>query len=212
MAKITPFERYLHEYEVWFDHHPHIYQAEIRALKRMALENGPSLEIGVGSGRFAAPLGVTFGVDPSSRMASLAHNRGIHVALGVAEHLPFVSNAFRWNLIVTTICFVDDARATLREAHRVLQPDGKLVIGLVDRESPIGQEYLAHQRENVFYREATFYSAEEIHTMLVESGFQHIRALQTLFGPLDSIAEKEPIREGWGAGSFVVFSGKKPTQ
>jgi SAM-dependent methyltransferase len=121
--------------------------------------SGRGLEIGVGSGRFAAPLGVEFGIDPAAEMLAYARARGVRVACAVAEALPFADAAFDYALVVTTICFVDDAAAMLAEARRVLKPGGELVIGFIDRTSDLGRHYLAHREENVFYRDARFYSA-----------------------------------------------------
>jgi ubiquinone/menaquinone biosynthesis C-methylase UbiE len=62
------------------------------------------------------------------------HDRG---GRAVAEALPFADGEFDYTLIVTTICFVDDAAAMLHEAARVLRPAGDLVIVLIDRDSPL---------------------------------------------------------------------------
>jgi len=122
----------------------------------------------------------------------------------VAEALPFPSAVFNYALLVTTICFVDDILATLREAKRVLKPGGKLVMGFIDRESALGQDYVAHREENVFYRSATFYSAAEVGTLLEETGFCRFVWVQTLSTPLSELNAIEPIRSGSGRGSFVA--------
>jgi SAM-dependent methyltransferase len=210
MAKIAPFEQFPDAYEAWFERFPLVYEAELRAVRRFTPRRGPSLEIGVGSGRFAAPLGVTWGVDPSPRMLALARQRGLRVVAGVAEHLPFARGVFRWALVVTTLCFVDDARAMMAEAHRVLQPGGRLIIGLVDRESPIGRLYQARKEEDVFYREATFFSAADVWELMRAAGFRQMAAAQTLFGPLEEVTSAEPVKPGWGEGSFVVITGVTP--
>jgi SAM-dependent methyltransferase len=88
------------------------------------------------------------------------------VVQGVAEALAFREAAFDHALIVTKLCFVDDARAMLVEARRVLTPRCQLVIGFIDRASVLGQDYLARQASHVFYRESTFYSAAEVDAML----------------------------------------------
>jgi len=93
---------------------------------------------------------------------------------------PFAGGLFDYALVVATICFVDNARAMLREIARVLRPGGKVVIGLIDRESPLGQDYVTHQAENVFYREATFYSAAEVEALLKDTGFSDLVWVQTL--------------------------------
>ena len=74
----------------------------------------------MGSGRFAAPLGIQVGVDPSPAMLALAAAHGIAVVAGTAENLPFPPACFEYALIVTTLCFVDSPARMLAEAHRVL--------------------------------------------------------------------------------------------
>lgn len=200
--KIKPFEEHYDRYERWFEEHRYAYLSEIEAVIRLIPE-GNGMEVGVGSGRFAGPLGIKIGVEPSSRMAEIARRRGIEVINGVAEDLPFEDDVFDFVLMVTTICFLDDVEEALREAHRVLKRGGSIIIGFIDRESPIGEEYLKHKEENVFYREATFYSVPEILSFLKD--FRDMSALQTIFRPLDSIDSLEPVLEGYGEGSFVVI-------
>jgi SAM-dependent methyltransferase len=170
---------------------------------------GRGLEIGVGSGRFAAPLGVQVGVDPSPAMLAHAAARGIEVVEGGAENLPFAENSFDYVLVVTTICFVDSAARMLAEAHRVLKPGGRLVIGFIDRDSALGQYYLSHQAENVFYRDATFYSAEAVNQLLLETNFSVSAWAQTLEHPLSERREVEPLRSGHGQYAFVVVAAKR---
>ena len=52
------FDQRAEEYDRWFDEHPAIYLSELNAL-RMAACHGIGLEMGVGTGRFAMPLGVS---------------------------------------------------------------------------------------------------------------------------------------------------------
>jgi hypothetical protein len=63
---------------------------------------------------------------------------------------------------------------------------------------------LANQAENVFYREATFYSAQEVEQLLRDAGFCSPVWVQTLLKPLDETREIEPLRAGYGVGAFVV--------
>lgn len=92
------------------------------------------------------------------------------------------------------------------EAYRVLRPGGRLVVGFIDRASALGQEYLAHRAENVFYREATFNSVDDVEGQLRDAGFGHTDWGQTLSRPLSEIREIEPLRPGRGRGAFVVAS------
>jgi ubiquinone/menaquinone biosynthesis C-methylase UbiE len=142
-------------------------------------------------------------------MLALASARGIEVVEGVAEKLPFAPASFDHALVVTTICFVDSPERMLAEAYRVLNPGGSFVIGLIDRESLIGQDYLAHQAENIFYREATFYSAKDIERLLGQAGFAISAWGQTLSRPLAEIRDVEPLQPGRGRCAFVVVSARK---
>ena len=157
MPRVAPFEAHSPRYEAWFEKHEAAYVSELLALRPFVPWGDRGIEIGVGSGRFAAPLGIQVGVDPSPAMLVHAAARGIKVVEGTAENLPFAANSFDHALVVTTICFVDSPAQMLAEAKRVLKPGGRLVIGFIDRESALGQEYLAHQAESVFYCEAKFY-------------------------------------------------------
>jgi ubiquinone/menaquinone biosynthesis C-methylase UbiE len=167
------------------------------------------LSIGVGTGRFAVPLGVQVGIDPAHAVLGYAARRGISAVQAVAEALPFTDGLFDSALCVTTICFVDDAGAMLSEARRVLKPGGVLAIGFIDRTSGLGQHYLTHQAENVFYRDANFFSPTEVAQLLNHSGFTEVGWVQTLSKPLQEIREIESLCSGYGQGAFVVARAKR---
>lgn len=206
MPKAAPFEAHHGRYEAWFGEHEAAYISELLALRTFVPLEGYGLEIGVGSGRFAAPLGVQVGVDPSPAMLAHAAARGIEVVEGAAENLPFETSTFDHALVVTTICFVDSPAKMLSEARKVLKPGGRLVIGFIDRDSGMGQDYLAHQAENVFYREAEFYSSDEVERLLVEGSFRIDAWAQTLAHPLAETRHIEALRPGRGQCAFVVVS------
>jgi ubiquinone/menaquinone biosynthesis C-methylase UbiE len=203
-AKTGAFDIYSERYDHWFDVHRAAYISELLALRTLVPWDGHGLEIGVGTGRFAGPLGVAMGIDPSDAMLTRAAARGVETAKGIAEALPFPDSSFDYALVVTTICFVRSPDRMLAEAHRVLRPNGKLVIGFVNRLSGIGRGYLEHQSESVFYREAVFYSAAEVGELLGAQGFNARTWVQTLFRPLAEITEIEPVRPGTDDGAFVV--------
>jgi len=209
MPITAPFEEYAEEYEAWFEKNPWVYEAELRAVKAMVPTSGRGMEIGVGTGRFAEPLGIKNGVEPSTRMRDFARKRGIRALDGVAEKLPFDDSQFDFVLMVTTVCFVDDVCKALMEAHRVLSDGGSLIIGFVDRNSKVGNIYLERQKESVFYKHATFFSVDELVECMNEVGFTNLTFNQTIFGTLAETAENEPVRPGHGEGSFVVIRGRK---
>jgi len=211
MEATDAFETRTEQYEAWFEANEPTYRSELRALERYVSADDRSLEIGVGSGRFAAPLGIDEGVDPAISMLRRARERGISVTRGVAERLPYRSDAFEVTLIVTTICFVDDIDTTLREARRVLEPAGRLVLGYIDRESVFGQHYLDITDQNPFYRDADFVSTDELLDRLAELGYESPSLSQTVFGSPgehDTVDDPEP---GYGEGSFVAISVRAPS-
>ena len=209
MAKTRVFDFNTERYERWFEDHSAAYRAEIRAVESLLPQGAKGLAIGVGTGRFAGPLGVRFGVEPSRRMAAVAVTRGISVVRGVAERLPLLSDTFDSALMVTTICFVDDAQSAVSEAARILVPGGSLMVGIVDLKSPLGRHYEAHRKESVFYEEATFFSTQQVITLMERAGLDHVECVQTLFGPIESVVGYEPVEEGYGKGAFVVIRGRK---
>jgi SAM-dependent methyltransferase len=209
MPRTTPFEQHHRRYDDWFKRHAAAYHSELLAIRALLPWRGRGLAIGVGTGRFAAPLGVQLGIDPARSMLAYAAGRGITVAQGVAEALPFTGGSFDYILSVTTICFVDDAGAMLAEAHRVLKPGGELVIGFIDRSSALGREYLDNQAQSVFYREASFFSADEVEQLLCAAGFGRLVWVQTLAGRLEDVHDIEALHHGHGQGAFVAVGARR---
>jgi SAM-dependent methyltransferase len=207
--KIEPFEQYRDQYEAWFENHALAYDAELRAVRMLLPERATGLEIGIGTGRFAAALHICLGIEPAHAMRTLAQARGLDVIGGVAEALPFQDQRFDFVLMVTTLCFVDDVERAFREAWRVLKPGGCFVNGFVDRASFLGQLYQRYKDQNVFYKEARFYSVAEVLALLTTTRFQHTTCCQTVFHNLDEITDPEPVEPGYGEGAFVVVKAVK---
>ncbi|MBN2610546.1 MAG: class I SAM-dependent methyltransferase [Bacteroidales bacterium] len=209
MAKTKPFDNHLSEYELWFDDNHYVFLSELEAIKKLLPGAGKGVEIGIGSGIFSSPLGITEGCDPSPVMRKKALDRGLNAIDGVAEALPYQNDSFDFALMVTTICFVDDPQKSLEEIYRILKPGGDIIIGYVDKNSPVGELYQLHKEESLFYNEARFFSTDEIIKLLVSCGFSIIQTCQTVFGQIQEITEVQPPEDGYGEGSFVVIKAKK---
>jgi len=209
MARIEPFERYASEYEDWFERNHIVYISELQAIKNQLPANGKKVEIGVGTGRFAAPLGIKLGLEPSLRMGDMARRRGIRVVSGVAEAIPFAAAQFDVALMVTTICFLDNLGDAFGEACRILKPGGYFIAGFVDRNSILGQLYEEKKKASKFYRLASFYSVDAVVSRLKRAGFRNFNFVQTIFHPPGEIQGIESVRDGYGQGSFVVIRAQK---
>ncbi len=179
--RATPFDRYPWLYDRWYDENPHIYQAEVRALEEYVPWRGSGLEVGVGTARFAAPLQIEVGVDISPAMVRIARERGVEAVVGAAEALPFCDGVFDFAVMVTVVCFIEDPLAAFREVQRILKAEGSLTLGIIDRESPLGRRYLQEKDKSIFFRDATFYSAEEVGSLLERAGFLNREVVQTVF-------------------------------
>ncbi|MFW6064651.1 MAG: class I SAM-dependent methyltransferase [Candidatus Natronoplasma sp.] len=206
--KTDPFERHHERYDDWFNKHKKVYELELKAVRELVPSKGKGVEIGVGSGRFAYPLSIDFGLDPSKKMLQLANERGIQVVRSIGENLPFQDESFDFALIVTTICFFDDPLEALKETARILKSEGAVIIGFIDKESPLGHIYQKKKDDNVFYSVAKFFSVEEVIELLKKTGFSNFSFVQTIFGDMDRVDIEKP-KKGYGEGSFIVVSAKK---
>jgi len=202
------FEYLAEEYDAWYEKYKAVYLSEIEAIKPH-LVKGLSLEIGVGSGRFAEPLKIQFGIDPAFKILKLAYKRGIRVVKGCAENLPFKNEVFDCVLFIVTICFLNDPLSALKEAYRVLKKEGKVIIAFIDKNSFLGKLYRAKKHKSKFYKNAHFYSVKDILNFLKMSSFKVVKITQTLFKPLEEIKEPEPVKDNVGEGSFIVISAVK---
>lgn len=209
MARIQPFEKHSDKYEDWFSENEFAYLSELIAVKRMLPLNTKGIEIGVGSGRFAEPLNIKMGVEPSQKMIDLSVKRGIEVVKAVAEDLSFKKEQFDFALMVTTICFLDDVTNAIREVFRILKPSGCFIVGFVDKESTVGKQYLTHKDESLFYQEAQFFSVNEVIKYLDQAGFHNFEFMQTIYQPLNQIKQIQEVKKGYGQGSFIVIRAEK---
>ena len=100
-------------------------------------EDDHLLEVGCGTGavcRFLAESGVrdVVGVDPCDlfveRARALAAAQNLTFVVGDGRDLEFADDSFDVVVFHTTLCHVPECERALAEAHRVLQPGGRLVI------------------------------------------------------------------------------------
>jgi len=209
MKNIFSYPQYVARYEKWFETNQIAYQSELSAIKALLPKQGKGIEIGVGTGKFASPLGIYAGIEPSKQMSTIAKKQGINVINAFAEDLPLKNRSFDFVLMVTTVCFLNNIEIAFQEAHRILKKSGYLIIGMVDNNSKIGQIYLKKQNKSTFYKDAHFYTTDKMVELMKQANFKHFSFRQTLFQETSKIKKVEKPISGFGKGSFVVIRGKK---
>jgi SAM-dependent methyltransferase len=210
----SPFDALASEYDAWFDGEGSlIFFNEVQAFKKLLPSlTKPFLEIGVGSGRFAQALGINTGIDPSGKLVEIAKSRGINAFLGRGEEHIFNAESFGTVFLIVTLCFLDSPLDVLKEVKRILIPGGKLVLGLVLKESPWGRLYQQKKDEgHRFYKYAKFYGCNEVVRLMFKTGFLGERMISTLKQKPVNVQHVEEPKEGYypDAGFVIIVGGKR---
>ena len=209
MTRANPFDTHVDQFEKWFEDNRYVYRSELRALEHFIPGNKRGIEIGIGTGMFAEQLGIEIGVDPSAAMAKRAREKGLDVVIGRAEKLSFRHRSFDFVLMVTTVCFIDDVEKGFSEVHRILKSGGQFIIGMIDRGSLLGRNYVQKKSESPFFEQAEFHSVSEVLWLLNQCGFENPKVIQTVFGDLKSIRMDQDFERGHGRGGFAVIKTDK---
>lgn len=202
------------EYDSWFDSDGKlIFDTEVKALRKVLPPEiiKPSIEVGVGSGRFARALNIEFGIDPAIHLLEIATTRQINAIQGIGELLPFKDNCFGTVFIIATLCFVKCVAKVFNEAHRILQSDGNLILGAITASSSWGRFYeIKKQEGHPFYKYATFYEFNHLEMLLKASGFSIINIVSTLRQQPNEVRRVESPEHGLRQDSgFVAIIAKK---
>lgn len=208
ISSIKQFDQIAVEYDDWFSKNPEIFLAEIKALKQSASFTGEGLEIGVGTGRFAEALGIENGIDPAPNMLAIAKKRGINVFEGTANELPFSDSSFDYTAFITVLCFIEDKRKALKEAIRVTKLGGWVIVGMIDGESELGQNYKNDKKDDSIYRFAKLISVEDMIYLLKSEGLTNIKVHQTLLENPPEGFNQYSILEGFLIGGFVAIAAQ----
>jgi SAM-dependent methyltransferase len=210
----SPFDKLAREYDAWFDKEGKlIFADEVRAFETLLPSlPKPWLEIGVGSGRFAKALGIETGIDPSIKLVELARKRGVNAFLGWGEQKLFNEASFGTVFLIVTLCFLDSPLDVLQEANRILRTDGKVVLGLVLKESPWGHFYQMKKAQgHRFYGHAKFYTFQEVVKLLNQAGFVIKKIASTLLQRPGEFKHTEEPKLGYysDAGFTIIVANKK---
>lgn len=182
MAGHPVFDQFARDYDRWFDTHAEAFSAQLALLRTVIPETGEGLEVGVGSGRFASSLGIHYGLDPSPALLTMAGQRHVETALGIGEHLPYRSGTLDFVLMMTVICFLDDISQSLREAFRVIRPNGIIIVAFLEKDGEIAVRESCGKSRGRFLQHATFRTAGEVMTGLGTAGFSGILRVHSPHG------------------------------
>ncbi len=181
------FDSTAEQYDRWYDspEGAAIFREELDCLR--LLWSGSSnrwLEVGVGTGRFAAALGVSEGLDPSSAMLAYATRRGLRAKVGTAEALPYPDRSFDGVMVVAALCFMKDPAQALVECARVLRPNGTLLAGIIPAEGPRGREYARKASEgHPVYSHARYLTIDKLLDLAAAADLELQESASALFWP-----------------------------
>lgn len=211
---VEAFDLFAEDYDRWFDSPEGrvLFKTEVGAVRLLMKHiEKPFLEVGVGTGRFAKELGIDYGIDPSHRVLEIAEREGIKVKKAKGESIPFKDGSFGAVFLLFTICFVDDPEKVFSEAKRVLKQNGRLIVGIINRESLWGQLYMKKKAEDhPIYKHANFYTVDDVVTLIEKTGMEIKAYSSTLCRPPTEVPYEEPVHNDLvkGAGFVCILARK----
>jgi SAM-dependent methyltransferase len=137
------------------------------------------LEVGAGTGRFAAALAErararVWAIDAAAAMVEQAKSAGVNARVGRAESLPFKPGWFERVVSRMSVHLFDRPRA-FGEIHRVLGPGGRAVVATTDP-AQLGKGWLDDYFPSAAAVDrARFPSADELEADLLTAGFAAVR-------------------------------------
>ncbi|WP_456432938.1 class I SAM-dependent methyltransferase [Thermosulfuriphilus sp.] len=196
------FEATAEAYDAWYEDNP-LYQLELKALSLLGPHLEPSLEVGVGTGRFASPLKIGLGLDPAFSMLKKARDRGVRVVCGQAEALPFKDGVLKTIFCLFSLCFFEREEQSFKEMARVLRVGGELRLAFINKVSSWGRWYEKKASQgHPLYSLAHFYHPQEVLSMARKNHLGLRAAFSGLLRPPgDSLSAEVPkavLDEGAG--------------
>lgn len=167
----SPFVTHAYEYDRWFDVHEELFKQQLDLIRPFLIPDRERiLEIGCGSGRFSAALGIPFGIDLSPPLCRIAYLKGVRVVLGSGEALPFRVRVFSQVFLITVLEFVTDPETVLQEACQSLVPGGSLMVVSLDTERETGRN--KEKAASLFLSHARLFSLSDVCSLLENTGWR----------------------------------------
>jgi ubiquinone/menaquinone biosynthesis C-methylase UbiE len=181
------------------------YRALHKNMLRSLNKNGDVLDAGCGTGLLLQKLqeqGRAIGIDFSENAVKFCHQRGLQqVARASVERLPFSDRTFTAITSADVLYHkgVANDQQALKEFHRVLKPDGIIVLNLP------AFEFLRSSHDRAIHTDRR-YTKRQLRSMVEAAGFkiQKLYYRNTLLFPL--VALIRMLRKGsLGSDSDVVL-------
>ncbi|HET7738648.1 MAG TPA: class I SAM-dependent methyltransferase [Tepidiformaceae bacterium] len=143
------FDRVADSYDATRGFPPYVEERVIGGIAALLKELGAEphvIEVGVGTGRIAAPLAAhgikVTGTDISTGMLSKLDSKGAGVEPVKAEasQPPFKAKSFDAALFVHILHLVPDAEATIRSTMKLVREGGMVLRGSTENEEPLERE------------------------------------------------------------------------
>jgi len=206
------FEERADEYDSWFENSL-LFDIELAALQQViAAKPRPRVEIGVGPGRFAERLGMDIGIDPAPAALRLAAKRGITPMAGIGEEIPLADGMAGTVFLLFTLCFLASPKTVFTECHRILQPNGQIVVGFIPARSAWGKMVARKKAaRHPYYQRALCRTVAETVHLLKQTGFTILEGCSTLYQQPDAISQFEEPRSGTdeNAGFCVLTATRR---
>jgi SAM-dependent methyltransferase len=171
-------------------------------------QSGILLDVGCATGvflRWMEQTGgwVVYGVEPSDRAAQAARQQGLNVTTGTLEDARHPSAFFDAVTLWDVVEHLHDPVAALREVHRVLKPDGILVMRLPNLDSIDARLFGKYWAGLDAPRHLYIFRIQTLKDLLGETGFQAVEMNSQVGGYLNFVKSVRFSLVGRGAGKFT---------
>lgn len=187
------------------------------------------LDVSCGTGNYSLELkrrgAKVIGLDISSEMLSIAKDKAQREGLKIdfiradAAMPPFKDNSFDLITSILILEFADKPDKMIKEWKNLLKPDGRMVIGFLNRYSLWAlKRRLKAIFKDTIWRRARFYPADEMQRLLADAGLKSIESRESIyFPPVENrfflktliLIERFGKRFLSGLGAFIAIKGEK---
>ncbi len=183
---------------------------------------GKCLEVGAGSGEISKMLSkkhdVT-AVDISPKMVEeIKKKLKIRAVVCDAEKLPFKKKSFDSVIAAEMIYYLDKPEKFLKEAYRVLKPNGRVILTSANNITKIYTQIRSLLRKigfsGMYFDDGieNFYNSKQIRELLIKQGFRLIQEEKVILLPFEKFDRLNKVLEKTFLncfGSFIFVCAEK---